>query len=177
MARLARPCPLTSSAGCHGNTLVSLSPNSCRSGRRDASPDAGAAEVLDGEEPVAEHVHLYLTGEDTSIDVIHRFYEIGLAWLNAQWAGSRSRPLSPDGEDCVIWAATTRRSSPASNSPAGHRTTHPRRGRAGHGCVASPRPGAGARHGDGRWWPAPSCRLPVPMPRSGRSPGRLPPSR
>jgi hypothetical protein len=43
MVRPARPCPIAPSAGCHGNTLASLSPNSRRSGRRDASPDAASA--------------------------------------------------------------------------------------------------------------------------------------
>src|ERR1035441_8916034 len=46
--------------------------------------------------------------EDTVRDVIHRFNEIGLAALDAQWAGGRPRQLSPDDEDFVVATATTR---------------------------------------------------------------------
>ncbi|CAM5304051.1 Transposase OS=Streptomyces aurantiogriseus OX=66870 GN=GCM10010251_96760 PE=4 SV=1 [Streptomyces aurantiogriseus] len=46
--------------------------------------------------------------EDTVRDVIHRFNEIGLACLDPRWAGGRPRLLSPDDEDFVVRAATTR---------------------------------------------------------------------
>ncbi|MER6388760.1 helix-turn-helix domain-containing protein [Streptomyces sp. NPDC001523] len=46
--------------------------------------------------------------EDTVRDVIHRFNEIGLAYLNPRWAGGRPRLLSHDDEDFVIQTATTR---------------------------------------------------------------------
>ncbi|MEU3529897.1 helix-turn-helix domain-containing protein, partial [Streptomyces sp. NPDC038707] len=46
--------------------------------------------------------------EDTVRDVIHRFNEIGLACLDPRWAGGRPRRLSPDDENFVVQAATTR---------------------------------------------------------------------
>jgi transposase len=46
--------------------------------------------------------------EDTVRDVIHRFNEIGLACLHPRWAGGRPRLLTPDDEDFVVQAATTR---------------------------------------------------------------------
>ena len=51
---------------------------------------------------------LVAADEDTVRDVIHRFNEIGLAALDAQWAGGRPRQLSPDDEDFVVATATTR---------------------------------------------------------------------
>ncbi|MGW2111802.1 helix-turn-helix domain-containing protein [Streptomyces sp. NPDC001948] len=46
--------------------------------------------------------------EGTVREVIHRFNEIGLACLAPLWAGGRPRLLSPDAEDFVVQAATTR---------------------------------------------------------------------
>ncbi|GAA1336932.1 hypothetical protein GCM10009647_079650 [Streptomyces sanglieri] len=46
--------------------------------------------------------------EGTVREVIRRFNEIGLACLDPQWAGGRPRLLTPDDEDFVIQAATTR---------------------------------------------------------------------
>lgn len=51
---------------------------------------------------------LVQAGEDTVRDVIHRFDEIGMACLDSRWAGGRLRLLSPDDEDFVVQAATTR---------------------------------------------------------------------
>ncbi|MFJ6251868.1 MULTISPECIES: IS630 family transposase [unclassified Streptomyces] len=45
--------------------------------------------------------------EDTVRNVIHRFKEIGLACLDAQWAGGRPRLLNRDDEDFVVQTATT----------------------------------------------------------------------
>ncbi|WP_017588693.1 IS630 family transposase [Nocardiopsis ganjiahuensis] len=46
--------------------------------------------------------------EDTVRDVIHKFNESGLAWLDPKWAGGRPRQLGSDDEDFVIQTATTR---------------------------------------------------------------------
>ncbi|WP_371780996.1 IS630 family transposase [Streptosporangium subroseum] len=51
---------------------------------------------------------LVAADEDTVRDVIHRFNEIGLARLDPRWAGGRPRLLSPDDEDFIVQAATTR---------------------------------------------------------------------
>ncbi len=60
--------------------------------------------------------------EDTVRDVIHRFNEIGLAFLDPQWAGGRPRLLSRDEEDFVTQTATTRRTKGAGNTLAALRS-------------------------------------------------------
>jgi transposase len=68
---------------------------------------------------VPEIARLVQGDEDAIRGVIHRFNETGVASLDSQWAGDRSRLISPEDEAFIVATATRAPKHSSSPSPAG----------------------------------------------------------